>query len=151
SKGYSFSAAYTYSHTLDYGTNDLFTSFVNPRREQNGFNLSNAKGNSALDRPNRFVFSGIYELPMFLNSSNELAKTLLGGWQVNAIYTAESGQPFTALSATDSNLNLDSAGDRAMVNPNGIKGTGSGVSPVTNSRGQVVGYLADNGGAQYIQ
>jgi hypothetical protein len=151
SKGYSFSAAYTFSHTIDFGTNDLFTSFVNPRRSQNGFNLGADRGNSALDRPHRFVFSGIYELPVFRSSSNALARTLLGGWQVNVIYTAESGQPFTALSATDSNLNLDSAGDRAIVNPGGIKGTGSGVTPVLNSRDQIVGYLADNGSAQYIQ
>jgi hypothetical protein len=151
SKGYSFSAVYTYSHTIDFGTNDLFTSFVNPRRAQDGFNIGADRGRSALDRPHRFVFSGIYELPFFRNSSNSLTRNLLGGWQFNVIYTAESGQPFTALSATDSNLNLDAAGDRAILNPNGVKGTGSGVTELLNSDGQVVGYVADNGNAQYIQ
>jgi hypothetical protein len=150
SDGYTLSAAYTYSHSLDNVTNELFTSVINPRRLQNGFDTRDNYGNSALDRPHRFVVSGIWELPIFRNATG-LKKTLLGGWQVSAIYTAESGQAFTALSATDSNLNADGAGDRTVRNPNGIKGTGSGVTPVTNSNGDVVGYLARNGSAEYIQ
>lgn len=151
SKGYTMSAAYTFSKTIDYGTNDLFTSFVNPRRAQDGFNLGDMRGLSALDRPHRFVSSLIWEIPYFRKHQNHLVRTLLGGFQANIIYTAESGQPFTALSATDSNLNFDSAGDRALLNPTGVPGTGSGVTPVLNSKRQVVGYLARNGNAQYIQ
>ncbi|MEW6730237.1 MAG: TonB-dependent receptor [Acidobacteriota bacterium] len=148
--GFTMSAAYTYSHTLDNVTNELFTSFINPRRLQNGFDTRDNYGNSALDRPHRFVASAIWDLPFFRNA-NGLKRTLLGGWEIDLIYTAESGQPFSALSATDSNLNADSAGDRTIRNPNGVKGTGSGVTPVTNSNGQVVGYLATNGNAEYIQ
>lgn len=151
SQNYTMNAAYTFSKTIDFGTNDLFTSFINPRRAQNGFDLRDMRGLSALDRPHRFVLSTIWELPWFRKDTNRLRKALLGGFQVNMIYTAESGQPFTALSATDSNLNFDTAGDRAIFNANGIKGTGSGVTPVLNSRNQVVGYLANNGSAQYIQ
>ncbi|HNG92217.1 MAG TPA: TonB-dependent receptor [Acidobacteriota bacterium] len=151
SRGYTMSAAYTFSHTIDFGTNDLFTSFINPRRAQDGFNLGDMRGNSALDRPHRFVTSIIWELPWFRRNQNRLVRTLLGGFQFNTIYTAESGQPFTALSATDSNLNADTAGDRALRNPNGIKGTGSNVTSILNSRGQVVGYLATNGNAEYIK
>ena len=151
SHGYTMSAAYTFSKTIDFGTNDLFTSFINPRRAQDGFNLGDMRGLSAIDRPHRFVTSIIWELPWFRKSQNRLARTLLGGFQSNLIYTAESGQPFTALSATDSNLNGDTAGDRALFNPNGIPGTGSNVTPVTNSQGQTVGYLAINPNAQYIR
>lgn len=150
-QGLTLTSNYTYSHTIDYGTNDLFTSLINPRRAQNGFNIGDMKGNSALDRTHRFVAYGIYELPFGRQSASRLVRTLLGGFQISAVYTAESGQPFTALSGTDSNLNGDSAGDRTIFNASGIKNTGSGVNPVLNSRGQVVGYLAENGNAQYIQ
>ncbi len=149
--GFTFSSNYTYSHTIDFGTNDLFTSLINPRRSQDGFNFGNERGTSALDRTHRFVAYGIYELPFGRKISNHLLKTLAEGFQISAIYTAESGQPFTPLSGGDSNLNLDSAGDRTLVNATGIKGTGSGVSQVKNSSGQVVGYLAANGNAQFIQ
>lgn len=150
--GFTFSSNYTYSHTIDFGTNDLFTSLINPRRAQDGlFGFGSERGTSALDRTHRFVAYGIYELPFGKNFSNGLAKTLLEGFQISAIYTAESGQPFTPLSGTDSNLNFDSAGDRTLVNPNGIKGTGSAVTDVLNSQGQTVGYLVNNPNAQFIQ
>jgi hypothetical protein len=37
-----------------------------------------------------------------------------------------------------------------IVNPNGTAGVGSGVTPLRNSSGQVVAYLANNPNAQYI-
>jgi hypothetical protein len=47
-------------------------------------------------------------------------------------------------------LNGDSAPDRTIVNPHGVKGTGSDVTPLTNSAGATVAYLATNPNAQYI-
>ena len=37
------------------------------------------------------------------------------------------------------------------VNPNGVRGTGSTVTPLINSLGQTVGYVADDPNAEYIQ
>lgn len=50
------------------------------------------------DRPQRFVFSGSYELPFgkgkaFLGGSGPLMTRLVGGWQVNTIYSLQSGSP----------------------------------------------------------
>ncbi len=42
------------------------------------------------------------------------------------------------------------ASSGVIVNPNGIAGSASGVSPLTNSFGQTVAYLATNPNAQYI-
>ena len=56
----------------------------------------------------------------------------------------------TVQSGLDSNLNGDSAGDRVIVNPAGDAATGSGVTPLTNSAGGVVAYLAANPNARYI-
>ena len=67
------------------------------------------------------------------------------------MYTAESPQFATVQSGTDSNLNLDSAPDRVVVNPAGADRTGSDVTPLSNSDEQVVAYLADNPNARYIK
>ena len=55
------------------------------------------------------------------------------------------------LSGIDSNLNGDAAADRTILNPSGVEGTASNVTALTNTAGQVVGYLATNPNAQYIQ
>ncbi len=65
--------------------------------------------------------------------------------------TFESGQKATVLSGIDSNLNGDAAADRTLLNPNGVEGTGSARYGSHQYAGQVVGYLADNPNAQYIQ
>ncbi|HKA00689.1 MAG TPA: TonB-dependent receptor [Candidatus Solibacter sp.] len=49
------------------------------------------------DRPQHLVINGLYELPFgpgqpFLNFHNGIAKRILGGWQINAIATFQSGQ-----------------------------------------------------------
>ena len=65
-------------------------------------------------------------------------------------YIYESPQFATAQSGLDSNLNNDSAADRTVINVNGVKGTGSGVTALHNSAGDIVGYLANNPNAEYI-
>jgi hypothetical protein len=163
-KGLLVMANYTWSKTIDDSTNELFTSRVNPRRPMNPFNLKNERGLSSLDMPHKFTVSWLYELPkMNLNSS--LAKAFLDGWQINGSYMAESGQPVTALSGQDANGDFDSAGDRAILNPNGSGLTGSGVNyvlrnPVTGNTSiataepddpsLVVGYVAKNPSARFI-
>ena len=57
----------------------------------------------------------------------------------------------TVRSGNDANLNGDNAGDRAIFNPSGTEGVGSGVTALTRTDGQVVGYLATNPSARYIQ
>ena len=69
---------------------------------------------------------------------------------VSGTYIAESPMLATVQSGLDSNLNGDSAGDRVIVNPAGDANTGSGVTPLTNSAGATVAYLATNPNARYI-
>jgi hypothetical protein len=154
----SLTAAYTFSKTLDNSTNELNSSSINPRRSQDAFDLRNEWGLSALDIPHRFVVSFLYDVPFFNRSKNGYARAFLGGWQINGIFQAQSGQPFTPLSGTDSNRNGDSAGDRTVVNPNGRYGTGTAVRAI-NAAGQTVasgssstvGYVANDPTAQYVQ
>jgi hypothetical protein len=69
------------------------------------------------------------------------------------------------LSVIESNLNGDPAADRSIINPNGLANTSSLVTPLLRSctsfnldgscatpdSQRIVGYLAANPGAQYIQ
>ena len=53
---------------------------------------------SSASRPRRFTFSGIYELPFgahkpFGSKWNGWVNALLGGWQLQAIYERQSGEP----------------------------------------------------------
>lgn len=50
------------------------------------------------DRPHRFVFSGSYELPFgkgksFMASANPIVDRAVAGWQLNTIYSIQSGSP----------------------------------------------------------
>lgn len=148
--GVQLTAAYTWSHLIDDTTAEVFSTVLSPRRVQDFQNLTAEKADSALDRRHRFVFSGTYELPWF-KGANGWQRLALGGFNVAGTLTFESGQKATVLSGIDSNLNGDSAPDRTILNVNGVEGTSSTVTSLTNSAGQVVAYLANNPNAQYIQ
>ena len=54
---------------------------------------------SQFDRPHRFTFAGVYELPigrgrLVGNSMNRVLDAFIGGWQVNGTYEWQSGEPF---------------------------------------------------------
>ena len=164
-KGLQMSGAYTWSHLLDDSTAEVFSTVLSPRRVEDFQNLRPEKANSALDRRHRFVFSGIYDVPMFFKSSNKFMRTLLGGFSLAGALTLESGEPVTVLSGSDANLNGDPAGDRTIFNVNGTKNTSSSVTPLLKTctafntdgtcsqsvESRTVGYLATNPNAQYIQ
>jgi hypothetical protein len=149
--GFSMTAAYTWSHLIDDTTAEVFSTVLSPRRVQEFQDLTIEKADSALDRRHRFVISSIYELPFFRNHQNKFVRTMLGGFQFSGTWTLESGEKATVLSGADANRNGDAAPDRAIINPSGVEGTFSTVTAVRNTAGAVVGYVADNPNAQYIQ
>ena len=156
--GMQLTAAYTFSHLIDDTTAEVNTTVLSPRRVEDFQNLRNERADSALDRRHRFVTSFIYEFPFFKNNDNRYVRTVAGGWSLAGTYIAEAGEKATVLSGIDSNLNGDSAGDRAIRNPNGVRGTGSTVTALcritacgTPGAGPIVGYLADNPNAEYIR
>jgi hypothetical protein len=157
--GLTIDASYTLSKNIDDGTNELFTSFVNPRRPQNNFNLGPERAESVLSRRHRFSFAWIYELPFYRDDKGWMGR-LLGGWQVSGIYQAESGQLVDALSFNDANGNFDGAGDRTVLNPAGDLSRGSDVNWLLRSgrivarggadAGEVVGYVVVNPNAAFV-
>ena len=151
SGGFQLTSSYTWSHLIDDTTAEVNSTVLTPRRVQDFQNLRTERADSALDRRHRFTSSVIYDLPWFRNDDSRLIRTLLGGFSLAGTYTAESGEKATVLSGTDSNRNGDAAADRAIRNPNGVAGTGSTVTALRNSNGLIVGYLANNPNAEYIQ
>jgi len=165
SNGLLFQGAYTFSHNIDNSTADFFSTVITPRRGQDFQNLDRDRSNSALDHRNRLTLAAVYDAPWY-KSSNWFMKNVVGNWQFSPIYTYETGEWGDVQSGLDSNLNGDTAGDRAIFNPNGAPGTGSDVIPLCSSalatqapgatcgdpasRPFLVGYQAVNGNAQYI-
>jgi len=155
SNGLTLQAAYTWSHNIDNSTADFHTSDLTPRRAQDFFNFNQTdKSNSALDRSQRFTLAMVYDLPFFKNG-NWFMKNAVGNWTFSPVYTYETGEWVTVQAQRDANLNIDSAGDRALLNPAGIKGTGSDVTGLTATAGpnagSVVAYVVNNPSAQYIR
>jgi hypothetical protein len=141
-KGLYFRANYTFSKNIDNATNELFSSIVNPRRAQDGNNFPGERGLSALDIRHKLAISWVYDFPN-ISTEHGYLKALAHGWELSGSYIAESGQPVTPLSDNDANANGDGAGDRTIINPNGIGLTGTTVTPLCNNG------LA-GGGATYV-
>ena len=168
-RGIYLRANYTYSKNIDNATNELFSSRVNPRRAQDGFDFAAERGLSALDIRHKFALSFLYEIPN-VQTDHAFVKALAHGWEWGGTYLAESGQPVTPLSGVDSNANGDSAGDRTIINPAGVGLTGSTVNFVCNAGAggatsivtdpatcgsgddsNIVGYVAVDPTARFIQ
>ncbi len=149
SHGLQFIGAYTWSHDFDDSTADVFSTYLTPRRPQNSQDLKADYSSSALDHRQRFSLEALYDMPFFKNS-NWFVKNIVGNWEIAPIYTYQTGTLYDIQSGVDANLNGDSAGDRAFVNPAGQVNVGSGTTPLTNSAGQVVAFLATNPNARYV-
>ncbi len=96
-KGLQLVANYTWSHAIDNLSStfsDGYSSFYG-LGYLNAFNPSLDKGSSDYDVRNRFVVSGVWDLPWMKNSSNAFARQALGGWSMSPIILAHSGYPFS--------------------------------------------------------
>jgi hypothetical protein len=151
SKGLTFKGAYTWSHAMDDSTAEVNSTTLSPRRPQDFNNIRSEWASSLLDRRQRFTFNWIYETQWFVNDKNWFKKNVLSHYQVSGVFTLESPEYATPQSGTDSNFNGDAAADRVIINTNGTPGTSSDVTALKNTKGDTVGYLANNPNAQYIR
>jgi hypothetical protein len=147
--GLQFTVAYTLSHAIDDSTAEVFSTYLTPRRPQDSTNLRNDRSSSALDHRQRLTAAMVYELNPF-KTGNWFMKNIVGNWELAPIYTYQTGTLFDVQSGVDSNLNGDSAGDRAFLNPSGNPTVGSGTTALKNSAGATVGFLVTNPNAGYV-
>jgi hypothetical protein len=89
-------ASYTFSKSIDNASD--FGSADASERVLDSTNIAFERGVSSFDVPHRFTSAVTYELPF--RSGPPLVRTFAGGWQVNAIITMQSGQPFTPNTST---------------------------------------------------
>lgn len=113
SKGLQFLASYTLGKSIDNYSGAAINELTGIPGDQ--FNTSGNRGLSDFDRRNRFVFSGVYDLPKFKTQS-KLVGRLVNGWQVSGIATLQSGLPFTVIDAP-SNFILQRANVVTNANP----------------------------------
>ena len=94
SRNLSFDFHYTWGKTMAYTGGDVGVYYGTDADTtiQDFFNLAIERGIPDFDTTHRAVGDLIYELPKF-NNSNQLVRSVLGGWQVSGIYSGTTGQP----------------------------------------------------------
>lgn len=118
SRGFQFLASYTFSKILDTDGAD-----INSTSSGNALTLGDQNsprqrwGRASFDRRHRFVFSTTWALPV---PSGGWQRITLGGWDVSAVATIQSG---TALTIADINANnvFGISEDRAQLSGNCTK------------------------------
>jgi hypothetical protein len=130
-------AAYTWSHSIDdlSGLNvggDSRPVLPVTIGDQASIDAAMARerGNSLFDARQRFVLSFGYEFPRMRNSSL-VERLIVGGWQINGIFQAQSGNPFTAVNSSATAQSLTFRPNMSCNPNNGPHGIGS-ASPFLN-------------------
>ncbi|MBS1828504.1 MAG: TonB-dependent receptor [Acidobacteria bacterium] len=99
--GVSILANYTWSKAIDYAS---FGSIEGNQTGPDPINIRNNRGPADFDLTHRMVVSGIWELPRLANW-NPVGRWILGEWQQNAIFSAQTGTPLTIRSGVDNDFN----------------------------------------------
>jgi hypothetical protein len=143
-KGLLFRGAYTFSRSIDNGS-EVFVTSGGSTRAQDQFSFRGDRGPSAFDRKHRLALTWVYDIPHLHGDSGALQalKYVTNGWQVSGTASFESGAPETIfLGGFDVNGDLSSFNDRpslgnpkvpinfsaACQDPNGTCNTGFGFS-----------------------
>ncbi len=128
-QGLLFGVAYTWSHSMDDGSNqrDIIP---------NTYNAHNLWGDSEFDTRHVFIANFLYELP-FLRAQNNLFSKIAGGWQISGIFQAQTGTP----------CSVGVSNDYAGVGQDGSL-CGIGQFWVKNGDPKIVHNIALNGGGK---
>ncbi len=110
--GITATVAYTYSKTMD-NTSEIYSTGSGGNTiayAQNPLNTDlGERGDSGNDFPDIASISMVYQFPIY-HTGNNILDRLVNGWQANAIWLYNSGQPFTDFEAVTSSS--------PQVNPN---------------------------------
>jgi hypothetical protein len=115
-----------FASSLGFQANYTFSKFLDNVIHSNVYNFNADWGRSQLMLAHRFVFSGVWETPFgtgrrFLNHGVPAA--ILGGWNIGAVVSLQSGLPFTVTMAQNL-CNCFSAGairPNVVADPHGAK------------------------------
>jgi hypothetical protein len=148
-RGFAFSANYTWSHSIDAGS-DWHNSATSANGAAAGdgysFDIANPgldRGHSTFDIRHRFTFNQVWELPWLKNQQGVVGH-ILGGWQLNSAWTMQSGAHWTAYaSGTARDANLD-----GIANDRWDQGSGSNnINATKDQYANGYFYTSDLGGS----
>jgi hypothetical protein len=109
-EGLSFLVSYTYSKTLDdVSSFNIYAATTNVASgendmAQNPFDLEAEYGRSLFDSRQRLVLSYEWQIPFFTQAKG-WRQQVLGNWQLNGIFSANTGTPLTVYDSNDVSLN----------------------------------------------
>jgi Carboxypeptidase regulatory-like domain len=107
SRGLFIQGSYTWSKSLDTGSNSLMTAYTNTLSNLPIFDPRLIKAPSDFDTPRNLTISGTWELPSPRFAWRTL-RVAARGWQIGTVLQASSGLPFTTTIAGDA-LGLNSS------------------------------------------
>ncbi len=112
SHGLQFRVGYTLAKTIDQtsGFRARSSTYTNP------LDPAFDRGLADFDATHRLVLSPIWEIP-FGNHGSRLSKNLIGGWEVAAITTFQSGNPFTLFSSNGNSFSNEGLDRPDVVGP----------------------------------
>jgi hypothetical protein len=118
--GVTLQANYTWSHAMD----DLSSAFSDGSQGNyqlgymDPFNPKLDWGNSDFDATHRVAISAIWMIPVF--RGNSLVDKVLGGWELDPIFTASTGNPFTIYDCTNAYAYCPRAQQVGPTPPKGV-------------------------------
>lgn len=136
--GFQMNANYTWSHTYQDTPSSPF---------ELGF--ARGKNESVYDRRHRATITGLWDVAGLFHNTSNIARNVFANFTLSGTWLLESPQMLEPISNTDAGL-FGFGASGVLANPNGQGVTGSGVSPLRNSSGQIVGYLAHNPNASFV-
>jgi outer membrane receptor protein involved in Fe transport len=152
--GLSMTSKYTVGRTRD----NLSTTFSDGSNGNynlgylDAFNPMLDYGYAEHDVRHRLSLSAVWNLP-FLNNGSGAMRTALGGWQVNGIFSARSGYPFSVYDCTNQFIVCMRAVDPGHIKRNVTGGPASGnpnefnlldLTPLLGSAGSYVNPITKN-------
>jgi len=101
--GLAYQVAYTYSKSLDEGSSGQFS--VEGNSAEHPYNIKLDRGPSGYDLTHVLSFNAVYAIPVGkdkrFSTGRPALDYVLGNWQLNNIFSARSGLPFTVFSDGD--------------------------------------------------
>jgi hypothetical protein len=126
SRGLQFDFNYTYSKSIDVGSNaervSLFEGFGFASQVINSWVPNQLRGVSDFDMKHQINANWVYELPFgrgrsFGSTSNKFVEAVLGGWGVSGIFHWTSGLPFSMGSGAGWSTNWELEGAAVQTRP----------------------------------
>jgi len=102
------------------------------------------------NQKHRATITPIIDVASMLPRCRGVFRDVIANLSLMGTVTYAKGARIPLVSAIDTGMNASSLGSGVFVNPNGVAGVGSGVTPLTNSSGQVVAFVATNPNAQIV-